>query len=222
MPIVKVQFERTIIDSGGVRGKWDVYSSAYFDAPANSPGLAIRTLIQRMFLGLPRSSGSTVGRTNLLIPGATGARLTSWEYVAPLLVNTGEFTDALLSNNATASSANLGMPTQCCIAIGYKTVDQVPRQRGRSRWWNGPLYLRTDQVMQSGGMRLLGSIVNLYAFNASDCIDALADLGWVLQVKTGPLASATFDDAVELYVDDVIDVMRSRRGWQQHQERISL
>jgi hypothetical protein len=220
---VKIQFVRSFVNPPAL-GKWDVYSAAYFATATVVPTLAVRTMVQRMFLGLPVSGGDVIGRTNLLAPGATTARFTAWEWSGGALVNVGNWSDPLLSNNATADPANIALPSQCCIAIGYRADVTGARQRGRSRWWNGPLFMRTDQMFNDGGAKLNSGIVDQYAENARDTIGELATLGWVLQVKSNPLLTAEFNPAVELYVDQVFDVMRTRRGWMaaDGQARLSL
>jgi len=222
MPYVRVQFERSLAGAPPL-GKWDIYSTAWFDAPDVDPSPTVRALFQRLFLGLPVTGGNVNLRGNQLIQGAGGARIKVWEYVVGTLVLRNSYSDSLLSNNATVNSANIALPTQACMAIGYRTEVNVPRQRGRTRFFIGPIYTRTDKInWENGGLRFNSAVIDQQAQYAADVVGALTALGWVLTVKSLPLAFADFNPAYELYVDDVVDIQRSRRTWQAHQERILL
>jgi hypothetical protein len=72
------------------------------------------------------------------------------------------------------------------------------------------------------GTYLTTGAVDAIAANAVSCITALESVGWQLMVKSKVSGVTTFWDAEELYVDDVIDIQRSRRAWQTYQRRTSF
>jgi hypothetical protein len=222
MTIIRVQSARQFRDAPSL-GKWDIYSSAYFETTDTAPGAAVRGLITRLFLGHDRDEATLVLRTNAIQTGVTASTITAWRWVSGALVNAGSWSQEVYASDAGGGDQNRYLPSQCSIAVGYRADVEGPRQRGRSRFWLGPVVSNSTYVINTpGGARLSSSGCNLIASNALDCLEALQAQGWTLVVKSGPLTEATFSSAIELYVDDVIDVMRSRRTWQINQARLDI
>jgi hypothetical protein len=221
MAIVRVEFRRTLRNADTV-GKWDMYSSAYFEGPGSIPGLLVRNHIRDLFLGSGSGGYSLYNRTNAIVTGTNAGQIKCWEYTGGLLVQSfiGPCDIPVSDQN---SSGDLSLPTQLSIAVGYRSDVPGPRQRGRSRWWAGPICCQYTALSEGpGGGRFIPAMVDAYANNASQKIATLSGLGWVLQVKTAAILGFTFSPAVELYVDDVPDVLRSRRTWQTYQKRLDL
>jgi hypothetical protein len=219
MAIVKLQSRRSFRNAPSL-GKWDIYSAAYFDTATAVPNSTVRDLVTRLFLGQSAGVQNTMGRTNVIVTGANASTVRAWEWTAGALVSLGQWTQSVTANDAAGGALRVNMPPQCSIAVGYRTEVNIPRQRGRSRWWLGPVVLDTaNSTDPEALLRLNATGLDQVADNATDCLTALAAQGWNLVVKSGPLLTATFAPAFELYVDDVIDVVRSRRAWQVAQER---
>ena len=218
MAYVKVEFKRTFLGAPSV-GKWDIYSSVYFDAPAGTPSLGVRNVMQRMFLLLPNTGTGAYCYTNQLQRGSGSTQLRLWTWTAGTLVARSSHSDNLVVNDGDLADVQM-LPSQCCTAMGYRADVEGPRQRGYSRFWAGPLTIANGGLSEGdGGLRFTSAAVGFMQAYFRQCLDALETADWYLVVKSGPLATATFSPVVELLSDDVIDTMRSRRSWQNYQER---
>jgi hypothetical protein len=113
------------------------------------------------------------------------------------------------------------LPSQAAICVGYRAPAGPVIQRGRSRLYFGPLNLPSFFLQESaaGGTRLNEAYLPVITDAFKSCVAALAASDWTLVVRSGTGAAITSAPATELYVDDVLDVMRSRRTWQLHQHR---
>jgi len=219
MAIVRVEFARTMRDVPPV-GSWDLYTSAYFETAGSAPSLAVRNLIQRLFQGMPSTGASNILFQSLIVTGVGGARFRSWTWTAGSLVFLASATDTSVYTLATGNPTDWAMPMNITIPVNYQAEVAGPRQRGVSRFWIPGIWIKaTAKTDTSSGTRLTSAAVTSLANQARDCIDALEALGWTLQVKSGPLATATFAKATEVSVGDVFGVMRSRSAWELYRTR---
>lgn len=146
-----------------------------------------------------------------------------WEWTGGALVSRYSAMHTT-SRSAPSGTPYRYFPRQLSVAVGYRADlgGGVPRQRGRSRFFLGPLtvggLLTGDDT--NGGWRLSNAAVDLVVERAKWRIDQLAANDYTLGVFTK--GTGTVSPAVELYVDDVFDVQRSRRPWPLYQKRQDL
>jgi len=156
--------------------------------------------------------------------GSNRAQLSVWSWQGSWVTESVE--PMTLERQLHNAGTFWSFPGQLGVAVGYRADlgSGVPRQRGRSRWRVGPLVMNAAYVTgggETGGVRLSPSGCDQVVANAVSCLNALATEGWQLMVKSGS-TNYTFSPAVEMYVDDVFDVQRSRRPWSNYQERVDL
>lgn len=222
MPVIRVQYKRTMSGAPPV-GKWGVYSQAHFQtAAAPVPSATQLAQIQRLFLGMDTTSTTNaVLRTQAFNTATGGALVTVWERTGGSWVKVGDYP---VTVPLSSISSILPLPQQTALAVGYRAAPMGPPQRGRSRWFLGPGRINASYTVHddTGGLRLSVAGVDRVVLNASNCLAALAAEGWSLRVASGRGELMSFWPAVELYCDDVLDVMRSRRAWQTYQARQSI
>ena len=230
MTIVRAQGQFDVAGAPSI-GNWTMYRKAYFTvAGSTTPDATVRLLLQRLLVG---HHAADQGSANIL----STARYRTGAGAFRLQVHTLSGGGSLVKVHDSAETMEVhtlggnptvALPPQLAIAVGYRADlgDGVPRQRGRSRIFLGPIttgapgsyYLDNGTT---GGVRMTAAAIDQLALNFSSCVAALASNGWVLGVRvmgaTDALATAT-----ECYVDDVWDVQRGRRGWQSYQKRRNL
>lgn len=213
MTLYRVQYERTLASAPGV-GSWQVYSNGYFDASDPVPNGSDLTSMVALF----EMSGvsASIGGTNVF--GYSGkytatGRITIWSVGASFV----KLADYAVTPPSFGSGGTV-VPSQCCIAIGYRADMGGPIQRGRSRWFVQPGSINGTVANVGGGLRLSSVTAERCAILAKERINDLAADGWTLCVRgVGGVAPAE-----EVYVDDVFDVQRSRRTWREVQHRRTL
>lgn len=220
MAVVRTQLKVTMSGAPSI-GTWDIYSGAWFNVSGSTtPNSAVRTLITNLFMGHSSTGAATSSTKPVragLVTGSAAGRLRAWELVSGLTPLIGEWTTAIALSNGSGSPL-FTLPSQIQVCVGYKAPDQTKRQQGRSRFFIGPLIMPIATQSIAGGMRLTSTAVDAVATAALSCIEALALEGWTLAVHG---INGTHD-AVELYVDDVLDVQRKRRSWQNYQRRLDI
>jgi hypothetical protein len=225
MATVRVQLKRTILGAPSI-GKWNVYSGAWFSAADPVPSATVRTYLQRLFMGQHPTLTSTGYKwtgNEVFSQAANAADIRTWEWTGAqqVLRYSGVWTVEAWSPGVTQK-----FPQQACVAIGYRRalVGGEKPQKGRSRFFIGPLLSTTGLFVADAHNTLTASnaTVDIIQGNALAGIQALAGQGWVLQVKSGTGANLSFAAANELYVDNVIDVMRSRRAPRTYQKRTAI
>lgn len=222
MGIIRVQYKRNLTGPPSF-GKWAIYSGAWFETSDTTADGFVTTLLQRLFLGLPYSgtSGAEIG--NSVFNTTSGAaRITCWSWAGSLTQ-----TQAVnVSIPTFTPTSPVLLPSQAAIAVGYRRPITTVPQNGRSRFFIGPLHVAAaalDTSAHGRGLVLTSGAVSNIKDCALGCITRLRDThGWTLQVKSGAAGSETFAAADEIYVDDVLDVQRSRRSWEVHQARESF
>lgn len=221
MPHVRTQTARQLAGAPGF-GNWVVYSQAWWQTAVTTPSAAVIGLLDRLFTGKPAAGTSPMRfRNDPWISSAGSGLLTVWQWNGSTMDKLDDYTYDPVVIGGTGGVA---YPPQCAVAIGYRRpqLEGQPVQRGRSRFWIGPIYILGMNTSSGIGCHITPAAVDDIADNAADCIAALAAEGWVLQVRSGTGEGTTFAAADELYVDDVIDVMRSRRAPTTYQKRIAL
>ena len=220
MTIVRVQLKRRLA-GGPTIGKWDTYSGAWFSTTNVVPSTAVQKALVDLFSGWRGDSAYPITHSDVFDQSSGASNLSVWAWDGTHQVHQGDYSPSI----ARSISPNyLVLPAQCALAVGYKATVTGPRQRGRSRFWLGPLKLTGGSytATASGGVRLTAAAVDSLTQGVHDCLGLLAGSGWVLQVKSGSGSGVSFHPANEVYVDDVLDVMRSRRTWQQYQKRLTI
>lgn len=226
MPIYRIQCTFDIAGAPGI-GKWQVYRGGYFSsADTDGPSSAVRNQIRNLFLGLDSGAAysSCVASTLVYRQGASAMSIKAWKYEGGAWVGAGTWPMSMFEVQP-SSGVTSRLPMQCAIAVGYRAElgSGVPRQRGRSRFFLGPLAL--GNFVTSGGndasglLRLSSTGVDLLVGNAVSSYGALSALGWDLGVMVG---GTSWEPVAEFYVDDVIDVQRGRRTWQTYQKRTTV
>lgn len=221
MGIVRIQYQRPLLGAPAI-GKWSVYSTAWFNATVEDPSSIVQTYIERLFQGrAPSGQGNPIIGNGAFSSAVGAANITTWSWFSGTLTKVSSYARTVESLNPGPA---IQMPSQAQVAIGYKANVQGPVQRGRSRFFLGPCSTSSSYVVQNaaGGLRLTTGAVDTLTDNVKQTVNALAAQGWVLQVKSGQSLLASFSPAVEVYCDDVFDVMRSRRAWQLYQKRRTL
>lgn len=226
MAIYRIQCQFDIAGAPGI-GKWQVYRGGYFSsADTNGPSSDVRNQLRNMFLGLNSSAAfsSCVASTLVYRQGASAMSIKAWRYEAGQWVGVGTWPMSMFEVQPSGGVLHR-LPMQCAIAVGYRADlgSGVPRQRGRSRFFLGPLalgnFLTTGGNDASGLARLSSTGVDALVGNAVSTYNALAGLGWTLGVMVG---GSSWEPVSEFYVDDVIDVQRGRRTWQTYQKRTTV
>lgn len=221
MAIVRVQ-QRLHLANAPAFGKWNVYSSAYFQTSTVVPSSTVKDLLQRFFWGgaYTGTSSSFVWHTMAPFVSSTNSGLlTTWEWSGTALVKLDDYPITPIN----WGTGGVRMPSQACVAIGYRAPQTGNPQKGRSRFWVGPLELTGANITSSGlGYRMTPTMVDLIVSNMVGTIGALTTAGWQLMVKSGSGGGTTFAAANEVYVDDVFDVQRSRRAHTVYQARSAI
>lgn len=208
-----------------------MYRKAYFTvAGSTAPNATVRLLLQRLFVGHPLdpTSGRRVLSTVRYRTGAGAFRLQAHTFSGGgSLVKVHDSVETMESWTLGGNPV-IALPSQLAICVGYRAElgDGVPRQRGRSRLFLGPITTGspTSGILTEGpttGVRLTSLAVNALATNFADVVGALAAQGWVLGVRVLG-STSSLEPAAECYVDDVFDVQRGRRPWQSYQTRVNL
>jgi hypothetical protein len=220
MAIVRVQLKRRLSGSPSI-GKWDVYSNWWFSTADPVLSSTEQGHLVDLACGKAPGSGGPFTRHDVFDSAAGASVLSTWEWTGSALTHLADYTPSIVRSTPSIVAV---WPQQCSVAVGYRSDVSGPRQRGRSRWWIGPLYIVSPYAQNTvaGGPRLTTAGVDFLANNTAATLAALEALGWTLQVKTGQGLAQEFHPAVELYVDDVPDVMRTRRPWQTYQKRVAL
>jgi len=224
MVIARVQWKRKLAGAPAY-GNFDTYTGAWFETSNPVPTTTVRNLLIRLWSGQDRngSNGTNPFYSWPFLVGSGQSQLTTWEWTGTEQVQ--RFSGAVTVPTFTSGGVTLWIPpAQIATAVGYKSAPGEHPQWGRSRWFMGPIVTAASAVnlSTSGGARWASTYVGYIAANAADCIAALAAQGWVLQVKHGTGAGSTWTAALELYVDDVFDVQRSRRWVKSTQARLTL
>lgn len=226
MATVRVQMRRTWAQPPAL-GKWDVYTGAVFDSSAGAtPSATVRELMVRLWSGVDATGSNAAGVMDNspfdISPG--GSRLVTWTRGASGWEQ-AHSEDFQLSSYALQGVGTefFAFPGQLGIAVGYKANVGGNPQRGRSRWWLGPILTTTNRLAggaTTGGVRMSPAAVALLAGYARNCLVELTEEGWVLVVRSP--STGTTSPAEELYVEDVFSTLRSRRPWRTSQTRLEL
>lgn len=226
MPTVRAQLRMDLLGAPAV-GRWRRYTGAWFTvAGSSTPSATVADLLLRLWNGTgpgPGTGGPAIG-TAIYRGGAASAQLRTWTLSGGNLTFASD--TALQTPDLLPTTATVRLPFQCACAVGYRADlgPGVPHQRGRSRWWLGPIVttysVTTAFVDSTGGPRFAPAFVDKVADNAAACVAALAAEGWVLGVRV--LESDTLVAASTIKVDDVIDVQRSRRTWPTYSASVEL
>lgn len=220
MAIVRVEMRLHLASAPPV-GKWNQYSKAYFETSTTTPDLSVLEQLENLFrlLAVDRSNPQLACAGIDATSGAGLFTLHTWDGEVLVAAGTYPFTPAVWSFTAAVS-----LPSQCQIAVGYRAPIVGNVQQGRSRFWVGPLEFKTGGYILGHGLnaRIASGTVDTLAGYAQDVIGELASLGWVLQVKSKVGGVVSFAAANEVYIDDVLDTMRSRKTYTSYQARLDL
>lgn len=223
MANVRVQYRRQLAGAPTI-GKWDVYSGAYFNTATPTPSPTVLTLLQKMFLGYATlgESGNNYTDTRVFETAAGAARIDVWTVAGGAL--TAVASEPVTVPTAYPPTPHTGLPSQCQLTFGYKADVGGNPQRGRSRFWIGPLSINVGQHLNNfeGGLHLKPETADRVLSNSLGAINDLAAEGWELRVKSGTGGGTSFAAPSHFYVDDVFDIMKSRRSWQLYQAREDL
>lgn len=225
MVATRVQLRRPLANAPAV-GTWDAYIGACFETTDPEPTATVRGLLVNLFSGANATNLSTarIISNEAFDLGSNACQLSTWSWSGSWsLEYAGNLT---LPQNAVGSGDVYGFPHQLGISVGYRAElgTGVPRQRGRSRFWLGPLLIKGTVVtggVATGGLRLTAAGCDQLVSNVTSTLAALASEGWSLVVKSGS-GPYTFHDAVEIYVEDVFSVQRTRRPWSNYQARATI
>jgi hypothetical protein len=221
MSFIRTQTARQLAGAPAF-GKWVVYTQAWWETDDATPTPTVIGLIDRFFTGRPAAGSTPVHfRTDPWISSAGSGLLTAWEWNGSTMDKLDDYPYNPVNFGPIGGVA---YPSQCAIAIGYRRPlgEGENPQRGRSRFWVGPLYLTGMNASSGIGLHLTSATVDDIANNAAACVTALEAEGWVLQVRSGIGEATSFAAANEVYVDDRIDVMRSRAAPTTYQARVEL
>lgn len=223
MPIVKVQYRKQFASMPSI-GSWGVMNTGWFETDATTLTTAQRNIMQRFF-DLAGPVGTLTDQwfhADTLDHGAGASTLSLWQYSAPTTTHLVDY--PVTYPGYVGATPKVTLPSQAAISVGFRHGSDAVVQRGRTRFWFGPFALADGSYNTSpGGLRLRSSTVDTIAGNVADTLALLRDThGWSFMVREGPIASSTFTAPDVLYVDDVIDVMRSRRAWRTYQARLDL
>lgn len=228
MPTVRVQIRQTLADAPSV-GTWNVYRGGWFTVTGSTtPTYAVQRLLVDMFNGLraPNTGGTanTWTSTSVYRLGITAGRLKVWTVSGGALTLAHQESVAVMDSPMTPGPTE-PLPYNLAVAVGYRANlgSGVPHQRGRSRFFVGPLLMKSgglNRTTGNGGARLAEGVVDTIAENFAANVASLRASGWSLGVRV--LGSDTLHDVTECYVDDLLDVQRSRKSWVNYQKRVSL
>lgn len=213
--LIKVQLARQFESAPSV-GRWDIYTAAVFEGPTAALPAGVMDNMVRLFLGLPGTGALSGGAGNVFSFGGVNRG------VGSATVNTWTWGPGWdFANTFTTSIPNIAgggvlLPLQCGVPLGYRTAPQGRPEKGRSRFFLGPVTPLAGTVVLSdvGGVRLSTSGVDKVVANAMHAHNQLLVAGWRLMVRTGKTNSATFAPAVKFSVGDRFSTMRSRNTWE--------
>lgn len=238
MAYVRVQNRLRLINAPSF-GQWNVYSSAWFSTPNPTPDAAVYGLLERLFWGAPASGFTAWHAADPFVVTTNAGLMTTWEWSGSALVKLADHAYTPTAWNL-GTAGRLVLPPQMAIAVGYKaplTGSPVgphgkPSTARRSRFWVGPLSIRSDYIDANRGIdyHLTPTAVDTIATNFQTIVDLLnahvasggASEPWTLVNRSGKHEDTTFHDTTECYVDDALDVMRSRRAFTSYQKRLSI
>lgn len=221
MAYVRIEY-RLKLNSAPAYGKWNIYSKAWFQTSTPVPSSTVKNLLQRMFSGHPGAGTTPQWHSSSPFVGGAGAgQLTKWEWSGTALTSRVDYPVTPLSYSDTPSRF---YPAQIAVAFGYRAPITGNPQKGRSRFWVGPIAISNANVSDVPGLgvRLTPGAVDTAAACFKSCVQLLHAEGWDLVVKSGTGGGTTFAVANEVYVDDVFDVMRSRRTYTAYQKRLTV
>lgn len=213
--LIKVQLARQFLSPPSV-GKWTMYTAAVFEGPTAALPAGVMDNMVRLFLGQP---GAGVPPSPNLIVFSLGG---TDRAVGSAVVNTWTWGPGWdFANSFTTSIPNIvgtgtTLPLQIGIPLGYRTAPQGRPEKGRSRFFLGPVAPLAGMLAGSdvGGLRLSPTAVDKLVANAMSAHNQLLVAGYRLMVRTGKTNSATFAPAVKFSVGDRFSTMRSRNTWE--------
>jgi hypothetical protein len=209
--LYRVQLLRNMANVPAGAGSHHVWSGGWFQCDHDG---SVDTVAFQAFQRLWTGCATTVLGNGAVQNGANAGRITVWDASGAGLVKVGTTFGTLDSGPSGAM-----MPSQVAVAVGYRHAPGPIVQRGRSRWFIGPVSIAAGATLVSpGGLRLTPAAVDNIAASMAAQLVVLAGRGWHLRVK-GVEGVTT---PVELYVDDVLDVIRTRRTWRAYQKRVTL
>lgn len=223
MTTVRVQTQNEVAGAPSV-GSWAVYRNLYFTVSGSpTPSPTVATQLRRLVCGHDTTGTGTysVCSDSRFRSGAGSFRIKTWTLSGGLFSPASDQTFSMEGLGPSATPY-IDLPSQLAIAVGYRADlgSGVPRQRGRSRWWLGPLTMSASALTggpTSGGMRLADATVDRIVSNAVGCLTTLASAGWVLGVRS--MGADELVGVDEVYVDSILDVQRKRRPWMVYQKR---
>lgn len=220
MAIVRIQLARQFAGPPAI-GQYRTYTGAWFSTATPVPSPAVLALLGKLWTsGLFAVGNQQVFADKPMVSGVNAGVVSAWEWQGSTMTSIGKYPIDLAGGVVVSPTT---FPSQCMITVGYRANAGGDRRRGRSRWFLGPFTMGANFVSTtSGGARLTSAGVDKVASASRGFVADLAAAGWTLQVKSGQKAASVFNPAVELYVDDVFDVQRSRRTWQNYQARENL
>lgn len=219
MAIVQLQLKKSFLSPPPV-GKWAVYSSMWFSTATIVPSTAVLDAFNRLMNGRP-----AVGQATLLTSAAgvintdvNGGLVSAWQFSGGSKTRVGDYPVTIVNDGGAGLQR---LPSQTQICVGYRSTTGANTRLGRSRFFIGPCSILSgySDVSGGGGLRLTNAGVDVLVGNVVSCITALRGLGWDPVVQSNRRILASHNPVQEVYVDNVFDVIRTRRAWVTYQKR---